>query len=160
MWPDVWVKSSSIFAKSCKKNYPQQFNIKVTFITIAKNVNKYLGYFCKELCSQELSKIAQTGHTVNLEQQKKVLEEDERLDRSFKCIFGNWERLLNWCSRCRSFKWFFKIYFPKIHWVGRGGGGGGQVVRWSLQFFCNIVFEKNKNKQKRGLGWPTFLKKY
>ena len=26
---------------------------------------KYLGYFCKELCSQELSKIAQTGHTVD-----------------------------------------------------------------------------------------------
>ena len=23
--------------------------------------------------------------------------------------------------------------------------------------FCNIVFEKNENKQKRGLGWPTFL---
>ena len=29
----------------------------------------------------------------------------------------------------------------------------------SLQFFCNIVFEKKENKQKRGLSWPTFFKK-
>ena len=34
------------------------------FFTFACNVAKYLGYFCKELCSQELSKIAQSGHTV------------------------------------------------------------------------------------------------
>ena len=26
-------------------------------------IAKYLGYFCKELCSQELSKITQSGHT-------------------------------------------------------------------------------------------------
>ena len=30
----------------------------------------------------------------------------------------------------------------------------------AYSFFCNIVFEKNKNKQKRGRGWSTFLKKY
>ena len=50
------------------------------------------------------------------------------------------------------------------------GGGGGQVVsvlafysddpssnpRWGLQFFCKIVIEKIKNKQKRGRGWPIF----
>ena len=29
----------------------------------------------------------------------------------------------------------------------------------SLQFFCKIVFERNKNEHKRGRGWPT-LKKY
>ena len=26
-------------------------------------------------------------------------------------------------------------------------------------FFCKIVFEKNKNEQKRGRGWATFFKK-
>ena len=26
-------------------------------------------------------------------------------------------------------------------------------------FFCKIVLEKKENKQKRGRGWPTFLKK-
>ena len=26
-------------------------------------VTKYLGYFCKKFCHQELSKIAQSGHT-------------------------------------------------------------------------------------------------
>ena len=31
--------------------------------------------------------------------------------------------------------------------------------RWSLYFFCKIVFEKKENKQKRGRGWSTFLKK-
>ena len=53
------------------------------------------------------------------------------------------------------------------------GCGGGQVVSLLAfysndpssnpakvySFFCNIVFEKNENKQKRGRVWPT-LKKY
>ena len=30
---------------------------------LAQNCCEYLGYFCKELCSQELSKSAQSGHT-------------------------------------------------------------------------------------------------
>ena len=52
----------------------------------------------------------------------------------------------------------------------QGGRGGCQVVsvlafysddpssnpRWGLQFFCKIVIEKIKNKQKRGRGWPIF----
>ena len=29
-----------------------------------QNVSKYLGCFCKKICNQELSKIAQSGHTV------------------------------------------------------------------------------------------------
>ena len=50
------------------------------------------------------------------------------------------------------------------------GCGGGQVVSLLAfysndpssnpakvySFFCNIVFEKNENKQKRGRGWSTF----
>ena len=31
--------------------------------TVAFKVLKYLGYFCSKICSQELSKIAQSGHT-------------------------------------------------------------------------------------------------
>ena len=31
---------------------------------------------------------------------------------------------------------------------------------WSSSFFCKIVFEKNEIKQKRGRGWPTFIKKH
>ena len=34
------------------------------FFTTTYNVANYLGYFCKELCSQELSKITQSGHAV------------------------------------------------------------------------------------------------
>ena len=36
-----------------------------------------MGYFCKELCSQELSKIAQSGHTGGSPDQE-VTEEEER----------------------------------------------------------------------------------
>ena len=32
-------------------------------IQIAYKVNKYLGYFCKKICSQDVLKIAQSGHT-------------------------------------------------------------------------------------------------
>ena len=28
-----------------------------------QKVSKHFGYFCKEICQQELSKIAQSGHT-------------------------------------------------------------------------------------------------
>ena len=34
------------------------------FFKIAQKVAKYLSYFCKKICSQELSKIAESGHTV------------------------------------------------------------------------------------------------
>ena len=53
--------------------------------------------------------------------------------------------------------------------VGRGGGQVVSVLAFyskdpslypaeAYSFFCNIVFEKNENKQKRGRGWPTFKK--
>ena len=34
-----------------------------SFIRTHQGLTKYLGYFCNKICSQELSKIAQTGHT-------------------------------------------------------------------------------------------------
>ena len=37
---------------------------KVTFFKIAQKVAKYLGFFRKKLCHQELTNIAQSGHTV------------------------------------------------------------------------------------------------
>ena len=47
----------------------------------------------------------------------------------------------------------------EISKIGVGRGGGGLLRRsefeshWSLQFFCKIVFERNKNKQKEaGVG--------
>ena len=44
-WPDAGIKSSP--------------NLPIGGI----EVTEYLGYFCKEICHQELSKIAQSGHT-------------------------------------------------------------------------------------------------
>ena len=58
-----WSKKQPIFLQKLPKKYPHKFNIKMQFFTIALNVAKYLGYFSKELFSQELSKIAQSGHT-------------------------------------------------------------------------------------------------
>ena len=36
---------------------------KVILFNIAQKVTNVLGYFCKQICYQELSKIAQSGHT-------------------------------------------------------------------------------------------------
>ena len=48
-----------------------------------------MGYFCKELCSQELSKIAQSGHTGGSPDQE-VTEEEER-----GCGFESQHRVLD-----------------------------------------------------------------
>ena len=53
--------------------------------------------------------------------------------------------------------------------LGRGGSHVVSVLAFYFDdpssnptevysFFFTIVFEKNKNKQKRGQGWPTFKK--
>ena len=55
-------KKQPNFLKKLLKKY--QFNIKSAIFTIAQNVARYLGFCCKKLCSKELSKIAQSGHTV------------------------------------------------------------------------------------------------
>ena len=39
--------------------------MKMDAFKTAKKVNKYLGYFCKKICHQELSKIDKSGHTTN-----------------------------------------------------------------------------------------------
>ena len=46
VWPDVGIKSSPQFYKSTHGS----FNLKIMFFKIAK----YLGYFCKKVCHQEL----------------------------------------------------------------------------------------------------------
>ena len=54
----------------------------------------------------------------------------------------------------------------KILTLGRGGAQVVTVVAFfsddpssnppeAFSFFCNIVFEKNEHKQKRGRAWPT-----
>ena len=50
------------------KNRPSKishrsFYLRVLFLTIAPKVTKYLGYFYTKNCVEELSKIAQFGHT-------------------------------------------------------------------------------------------------
>ena len=40
------------------------YDLKIDNLIIAQIVYKYLGYFCKKICLEELSKLAQFGHTV------------------------------------------------------------------------------------------------
>ena len=51
------------FLQKLPKNCQSIFYLKVIFLKIAPNGNKYLGYFCKKTYCQQLSKIAQSGHT-------------------------------------------------------------------------------------------------
>ena len=51
-------------SKSCpKRSQGHFFYFIMMFIKIAQNVNLYLGHFCTKICCQELTKIAQSGHT-------------------------------------------------------------------------------------------------
>ena len=55
-------------------------NVKSAFLQQPKIFAKYLASFCKQLCSKELSKIAQSGHTArNLQKAQK------HFCKNFKC---------------------------------------------------------------------------
>ena len=56
---DVAIKVAK-FSKSCLKISYSCLYLKVTFF---KKVTQYLGNFCRTICHQELSKIAQSDHT-------------------------------------------------------------------------------------------------
>ena len=97
VWPDGEI-SSPIFYKSCPKSIHTDWCKKFHFSQCPKIVAKYLGFFCKKLCSQELSKIAQSGHT----------DDDE-------WFFGinqlKWVRMENLFSiHSRSFVRFFLLF--------------------------------------------------
>ena len=65
MWPDVGIKNYPNSPKVAHKVDTAVFAFKMVFLNSPK-VIKYSGYFCKKICCQELSKIAQSGHTVNV----------------------------------------------------------------------------------------------
>ena len=54
-----WPKCLQKFPKQCL----QQFLHEVIFFKIALKSPILLGYFCKQICCQEVSKLAKSGHT-------------------------------------------------------------------------------------------------
>ena len=67
MWPDVRIKSCQIFPKSWPKSKHSSLTYNCSVFKIAQKVAKFLGYFCMKICHQDPSKIAQSGHTVQME---------------------------------------------------------------------------------------------
>ena len=63
VWPDVGVKKLPNVSKSCRNNFHISFIHKLIYFKIARKTPIFLGYFCKQICWQELSKVAQSGHT-------------------------------------------------------------------------------------------------
>ena len=63
VWPEARVKSLPIFPISCPKSRHSSLTYKIRFYKIAQKVAKYVVYFGKEICRQEVPKIAQSGHT-------------------------------------------------------------------------------------------------
>ena len=55
----------NVFKICVPKEATYVFCINVISVTMAQNVTKYLGYFCKTFCQLELSKMAHSGHTVD-----------------------------------------------------------------------------------------------
>ena len=58
-----WKRLFQNFSKKLPKRSPAVLWLKSDVFKIAQKVNKYLGNFCNIICCQELSKIAQSGHT-------------------------------------------------------------------------------------------------
>ena len=57
---------------------------KVVIFKIAQKVFSVLGYFCKQICCQELSKIAQSGHT---EQDLYIWTSSFKIVRGYRQLF-------------------------------------------------------------------------
>ena len=66
VWPDVWIKSSPNVSKSCPKRSLGSFCLKMDVFKMAHNVIQYLSNYCTKIYRRELSKIAQSGHSVPL----------------------------------------------------------------------------------------------
>ena len=62
-WPDAKLKSSPKFSKGCPKSNNCGLTWKVMLFNLAQKFTMHLGYFWKKPRHQELSKIAQSGHT-------------------------------------------------------------------------------------------------
>ena len=58
VWPDVEISSDPIIPIVTQNESTEVLNWKVPFFKIAPKVTKYLGFFLKIFCSQDLSKIA------------------------------------------------------------------------------------------------------
>ena len=63
VWPVDWIKSYPIFPQYCPNSSLIIFTWKLYFLKEPKNLPYYLGYFCKQICNQKVTKIAQFGHT-------------------------------------------------------------------------------------------------
>ena len=62
-WPDVKIKRSPKFTISSLKSRLSSFHSNRMFSKVAQKVNIYLGNCSEKICHQNLSKIAQSGHT-------------------------------------------------------------------------------------------------
>ena len=63
MWPNVEIKRSPNFTISSLKSCHSSVYLKGVFFKGAHKVNEYLGNLSEKICHQNLSKIAQSGHT-------------------------------------------------------------------------------------------------
>ena len=57
------MKSSQIFTKVAQIGTKEVFYAKRYVLKIAQKVAQYLSLFCKRICLQDFSKVAQAGHT-------------------------------------------------------------------------------------------------
>ena len=62
VWPDAWFKVAQMFSKVVLIISKPVFTL-IDHFKIAQKSTIFLGYFWEWICCQELSKIAQSGHT-------------------------------------------------------------------------------------------------
>ena len=64
VWSDVGQNIAKFYQKWPKSSPGAVFTLEVWFSKGPKKVVKYLGYFGEKICHKDLSKIAQSGHSV------------------------------------------------------------------------------------------------
>ena len=72
MWPDCKLKSSPLTPKVAQKVGDNSVYLKSDFFKLTQKIILYLGYFCKQICCQDLSKKSQYGHTAIVQQHSKT----------------------------------------------------------------------------------------
>ena len=145
VWPDVGIKigpkldkrvTLAVFASKIAKILWATF-VRILFIKIAI----HLGYFCKKFGHQEIYKIRQYYHTAISGHDAK--SQPQHISLPWSSGYGR--RL----TFRRSWVW---IPAPYTGWTWH-------FSHWFFVKICIVCLKRPKIKEKRGHGWPIFLKK-
>ena len=125
VWPDARLKSSSIFTKVSQKKPKLFLHLKRGFRK-AHKVAQCLGYFCKRICLQDFSKVAQSDYTVQFVPNGDQCDQIGQFITIWATFQSSWQQLFchksptflgNFCNGVKIFNFTSKILFWQLLWT-------------------------------------------